>query len=71
MSDLPADFPAFNALDANPHNLPVQLTGFIGREEGINQLIGLLSTARPVTLLGAGGSGKKSLVQGIGVLLVS
>ena len=60
---LPADFPAFSALDAQPHNLPVQLTSCIGREEEINQPSGLHSTARPVTLLGAGGSGKKRLVR--------
>ena len=30
--DLPADFPALKSLDAHPHNLPVQLTSFIGRE---------------------------------------
>ena len=29
---LPADFPPLKTLDSNRHNLPVQLTSFIGRE---------------------------------------
>jgi len=54
--DLPADFPALNSLDARPHNLPVQLASFIGREEEIDEVNGLLSTARLVTLAGTGGA---------------
>ena len=68
--DLPADFPAPKSLDAHPHNLPVQLTSFIGREEEIDEVSGLLSTARLVTLAGAGGSGKTRLAQEIGVSLI-
>ena len=30
--DLPADFPPLRSLDALPHNLPRQLTSFVGRE---------------------------------------
>ena len=51
--DLPAEFPALNSLDAHPHNLPVQLTSFIGREEEIDEVGSVLSTARLVTLAGA------------------
>ena len=68
--DLPADFPALRSLDAHPHNLPVQLTSFIGREEEIDEASVLLSTARLVTLAGAGGSGKTRLAQEIGVSLI-
>ena len=68
--DLPADFPALNSLDAHPHNLPVQLTSFIGREGEIDEVNGLLTTARLVTLAGAGGSGKTRLAQEIGVSLI-
>ena len=64
--DLQADFPALKSLDAHPHNLPVQLTSFVGREEEIDEVSGLLSTARLVTLLGAGGFGKTRLAQEIG-----
>ena len=56
--DLPTDFPVLNSLDARPHNLPVQLTSFLGREGEIDEVSSLLSTARVVTLAGAGGSGK-------------
>lgn len=45
----------------SPNNLPAQLTSFIGREEELEQLIRLLSSARLVTLTGAGGSGKTRL----------
>ncbi len=68
--DLPIDFPALNSLDAHPHNLPVQLTSFVGREDEIDEVKGILSTARLVTLVGAGGSGKTRLSQEIGVSLV-
>ena len=68
--DLPADFPALKSLDAHPHNLPVQLTSFIGREGEIDEVSGLLSTARLVTLAGAGGAGKTRLAQEIGVSLI-
>ncbi len=68
--DLPADFPALKSLDAHPHNLPVQLTSFIGREGEIDEVSGLLSAARLVTLAGAGGSGKTRLAQEIGVSLI-
>ena len=67
---LPTDFPSLNPLDAHPHNLPVQLTTFIGRDEEIDEVTGLLSNARLVTLAGAGGSGKTRLAQEIGVSLI-
>ena len=60
-SDLPADFPPLRTLDASPHNLPVQLTSFIGREKEISALRALLQTQRLITLTGPGGSGKTRL----------
>ena len=68
--DLPADFPDLKSLDSHPHNLPVQLTSFIGREEEIGEVAGLLSTVRLVTLAGAGGSGKTRLAQEIGASII-
>ncbi len=59
--DLPADFPPLRSLDVRPNNLPIQLTSFIGREREIAEVKGLLSTARLLTLSGAGGSGKTRL----------
>src|SRR5258706_10588304 len=46
----------------NPrHNLPHQVTSFIGREKEIAELERLLSTTRLLTLTGAGGCGKTRL----------
>src|SRR5262252_7268004 len=43
------------------HNLPSQLTSFIGREQEIAQLKELVTANRLVTLTGAGGAGKTRL----------
>ncbi|MDE3092104.1 MAG: hypothetical protein KGJ80_22245, partial [Chloroflexota bacterium] len=43
------------------HNLPLQLTRFIGREAEKNQIKQLVATHRLVTLTGAGGVGKTRL----------
>jgi non-specific serine/threonine protein kinase len=43
------------------HNLPTQLTSFIGREREIAEIKRLLGTTRLVTLTGSGGCGKTRL----------
>lgn len=43
------------------HNLPARVSSFIGRERQLEELRGLLSRARVVTLTGAGGVGKTRL----------
>jgi predicted ATPase len=43
------------------HNLPVQLTSFVGRERELADVKQLLRSARLVTLAGAGGCGKTRL----------
>ena len=43
------------------HNLPVQLTSFIGREREIAEIKRLLGTTRLLTLTGSGGAGKTRL----------
>ena len=53
------------------HNLPVQLTSFIGREDEISEINILLSKASLVTLTGSGGAGKTRLAQEIGSATVS
>ena len=42
-------------------NLPAQLTSFVGRQEEMQEIIGLLKTSRLVVLTGAGGTGKTRL----------
>ncbi|HEV7162247.1 MAG TPA: BTAD domain-containing putative transcriptional regulator, partial [Solirubrobacteraceae bacterium] len=44
-----------------PHNLPGQVSSFIGRERQLRELRQLLSGARVITLTGAGGVGKTRL----------
>ncbi|MBI3975661.1 MAG: tetratricopeptide repeat protein [Armatimonadetes bacterium] len=60
-ADLPSDFPPLQLLDVPPHNLPVQLTSFIGREVEMAEVKRLLQTARLLTLTGTGGCGKTRL----------
>jgi predicted ATPase/DNA-binding winged helix-turn-helix (wHTH) protein/Tfp pilus assembly protein PilF len=50
-----------NRASRSKHNLPYQLTSFIGREHEIAQLKDLLAANRLVTLTGAGGAGKTRL----------
>src|SRR5215207_3562714 len=48
-------------LTAQPNNLPVQSTSFVGREKQIRQVKQLLTGGRLLTLTGAGGCGKTRL----------
>src|SRR5271154_6306246 len=52
-----------NRLPTPKHNLPYQLTSFIGRQQEIAQLKGLVTANRLVTLTGAGGAGKSRLAM--------
>ncbi|WP_103337690.1 helix-turn-helix transcriptional regulator [Amycolatopsis sp. CA-126428] len=49
------------SLDTVPNNLPVQLTGFVGRDAEVRDVRRQLAGARLVTLAGPGGSGKTRL----------
>jgi AAA ATPase-like protein len=59
--DLQADFCPLHTLDSGSHNLPVQLTTFIGRHDELEELARLLREARLVTVTGSGGCGKTRL----------
>jgi predicted ATPase/class 3 adenylate cyclase len=59
--DLPKDFPQLRTQVEPKHNLPVQLTSFIGRKQAIEQVEGLLDKQRLVTIVGPGGVGKTRL----------
>lgn len=54
-------FPAVKSIGARPHNLPIQLTSFVGRERELSDLRSLLAKWRLVTLVGEGGIGKTRL----------
>jgi predicted ATPase len=68
---LVADFPPPRTLDARPHNLPLQLTSFVGREEEIAEVEQLLDQARLLTLTGPGGSGKTRLALQVAAELLT
>ena len=53
--------PTREVRDAPRHNLPVQLTNFIGRDREIAELVRLVASTRLLTLTGAGGCGKTRL----------
>jgi predicted ATPase/class 3 adenylate cyclase len=64
--DLPAEFGPLRSLDSLPNNLPLQPTSFVGRDEDLVELSGLLPRAPLVTLVGAGGCGKTRLAIQVG-----
>jgi predicted ATPase len=58
---LRSDFPALKALHAPPHNLPIPLNSFVGREVELAAIRDQLRLTRLLTLSGPGGSGKTRL----------
>ncbi|HZP80237.1 MAG TPA: adenylate/guanylate cyclase domain-containing protein [Chthonomonadaceae bacterium] len=60
---LPAEFPPLRSLPEQRHNLPVQLTSFIGREQEMVDVRWLLEAARLLTITAIGGAGKSRLAM--------
>jgi predicted ATPase/class 3 adenylate cyclase len=58
---LQREFPPLRTLEAIPHNLPQQLTAFVGREREVAAVREVLDGTRLLTLLGIGGVGKTRL----------
>lgn len=54
-------FPPLKSLSSFDHNLPIQLTSFIGRERESKEVFECLLEHRLVTLIGMGGTGKTRL----------
>jgi predicted ATPase/class 3 adenylate cyclase len=54
-------FPPLRTPDALPHNLPLQVTSFVGREREVAEVREALAAYRLVTLTGPGGVGKTRL----------
>ena len=60
-ADLLSDFPSITTLETSNHNLPLQLTSFIGRERELTEARKLLSSTRLLTFTGPGGTGKSRI----------
>jgi predicted ATPase/DNA-binding CsgD family transcriptional regulator/class 3 adenylate cyclase len=60
-ADRAAEPVPLRSLDRVPHNLPIHLTGFVGRLAELTAVRDLLRGERLVTLTGVGGSGKTRL----------
>ena len=61
LPDLASDFPRIRSLDTHPNNLPSVASSFVGREQELEELAGLLARHRLVTVTGVGGAGKTRL----------
>jgi predicted ATPase/class 3 adenylate cyclase len=61
VAGLPGDFPPLRSGIGPADRLPQRLTSFVGREEELAALDGLLDRSRLLTLTGPGGTGKTTL----------
>ncbi len=51
--------------EPQPHNLPLELSSFVGREREMAEVKGLLASNRLLTLTGSGGCGKTRLALAV------
>jgi predicted ATPase/class 3 adenylate cyclase len=68
--ELPAEFPPLRTLERYRHNLPIQLTSLVGRDQEAEEVAKLVRGSRLVTLTGPGGSGKTRLALEVGARLL-
>jgi predicted ATPase/class 3 adenylate cyclase len=70
--NLPSEFPPLKTLDLHPHNLPVQSTPLLDREEQVPALTAMLrrDDVRLLTLSGPGGIGKTRLAIQVAAELI-
>lgn len=68
--ELRRDFPALKSVDLQSINLPLHLTGFVGRHRELAEVRSSLGASRLVTLTGPGGSGKSRIAQRAAVELL-
>src|SRR5262245_7031116 len=59
-----------SSFDHRRHNLPAQLTSFVGRQREIEEIRPLLESTRLLTLTGAGGCGKTRLALQVAAELI-
>src|SRR5438105_115333 len=64
------EFPLLRSLSAFAHNLPEQLTSFVGRETELAEIKHLMSGTRLLTLSGSGGNGKTRLALQVAAEMV-
>jgi len=60
-SGLESSRPLAHRMVGQRHNLPVQLSSFVGREREMREIQRLLASSRALTLTGSGGAGKTRL----------
>jgi predicted ATPase/class 3 adenylate cyclase len=60
------DFPRISSLDDRSHNLPIEPSTFVGREEDVAEVCERVREHRLVTLIGPGGVGKTRLAVRVG-----
>lgn len=68
--DLETSFPPPKTLEAVDHNLPLQLTSFVGRDRELEEVADLVRAHRLVTVTGVGGAGKTRLTLQVAAELV-
>ncbi|SDZ13983.1 Predicted ATPase [Asanoa ishikariensis] len=67
---LARDFPRPRTVDETAHNLPTQVTSFVGRQTERAELSALVRDNRLVTVVGAGGAGKTRIAVEVAGTLV-